>query len=112
MNTVDKRSMTWGIAALAIGSTIALSEAITTSVQASTVEQSRVGDSVHDPIPAALLEDSNHPVAIRTKDGLFLKKTEPVENFNENEITNDAQTTTAKTKVVVQNGDTFVKAEE
>jgi hypothetical protein len=74
--------------------------------------QAFVNNSSFDPLPAVLLEASNHPDEIITKDGSFLKKKEKLDhNFSQDEIVNDYLNTNEKTKMIVKNGDIYIKEE-
>ncbi|WP_149466373.1 hypothetical protein [Paenibacillus antarcticus] len=110
--------MTYGVAILTI-STIAFSGVITSNAQGSSVENSEVEVGSFDPshttgerLPAVLLEDSNHPDFIQTQGGLFAKKNQFEANYSQDEIVTDATKTTEKTKVIIQNGDIFIKEED
>ncbi|MDR0270761.1 hypothetical protein [Paenibacillus sp.] len=104
-----KKSLSMGIAVLAI-SAMALMGVITTNVQASNVVDSKLGegivhevssnkieDGINDPLPDVLLDDSEHPDAIKTKDGLFVKSDESEDNFDSDEVVYDV----LKTLVII-----------
>lgn len=91
-----------GMAVSAIG----LAMLTTTNVQA--LDNSRSSD----PLPAVLQESHNHPDAIKTKAGFFVKKKEtPDSSFNQDEVVNNPHNTNEKTKMIVANGDIYIKEE-
>ncbi|GLI04415.1 hypothetical protein YDYSG_04450 [Paenibacillus tyrfis] len=106
------KAMIWGAVVLAIGSAV-LTGAITTNGQvgATTTQSQTLGDS-SDRLPDVLLEDSNHPEKIITNDGSYaLKKEMPDYNLSVDEIVYDVYKTNAKTKVLLKDGDIYIKEE-
>lgn len=66
-----------------------------------------------DPLPPLMEEYVKHPDFIQTKDGLFEKKTQPEQNYSQDEITNNnSLDTTQKTKMLVYNDDIYIKEED
>lgn len=65
-----------------------------------------------DPLPDVLREAHAHPDAIKTEHGFYVKKKEkPDHKFSQDEIVNDVQHTNEKTKMIVVNGDIYIKEE-
>lgn len=62
-----------------------------------------------DPAPFEVQQKQEHPDAIVTKDGRYDKNNQTEQVFKTNEIVHDAQQTNESTKVIIQNGDTFIK---
>ncbi|MFE5318527.1 hypothetical protein ACFQ88_07455 [Paenibacillus sp. NPDC056579] len=109
---VANKTIIWGAAVLAIGAAV-LTEAITTNVQVgtTTTKSQTLGDS-SERLPDVLLEDSKHPDKIITKDGSYaLKKELPDYNFSSDEIAYDIYKTNAKTKMLLKDGDIYIKDE-
>jgi hypothetical protein len=68
--------------------------------------------NVPDPETAALLRNQDHRVAISTRDGFFIKKTDLEKVYNPYEIVYDASRTNVYTKVIMHQGHMYVKEEE
>lgn len=62
-----------------------------------------------DSVPFKVQQRQEHPDAIVTKDGRYDKNNKTERVFKTNEIVHDAQQTNESTKVIIQNGDTFIK---
>ena len=99
---------------------IAISASISTALISSNanandvviVDGKAVKPNTFESLPADLLEDSNHPSAIQTEFGFFVKRANYDKNYNQNEIVYDSGKTTPKTKVIHQNGDIFIKVKD
>ncbi|MFB6364319.1 hypothetical protein ACFCP7_09675 [Paenibacillus elgii] len=101
-----KKSLILGIGALTI-SAIAVTGVITSNVQTNRDEQ----DVTFDPVPPVLLENHKHPNALYTEDGFYVKKQVGHNDHSKVETVNDSSNTNGKTKMIIQNGDVYVKEE-
>ncbi|WP_143006878.1 hypothetical protein [Paenibacillus tianmuensis] len=68
-------------------------------------------DVTFDPVPPVLLEHHKHPDAIQTKDGFFVKKQVGHNDYSKVETVNDPSNTNGKTKIIIYDGNVYVKEE-
>jgi hypothetical protein len=104
------KAIIWGVAVLAIGSAV-LTGAITTNGQVgTTTTKGQVLVDSSEKLPAALLEAPDEIIIMN--DGSYLKKKErPDHNFSPDEIAYDKYKTNAKTKMLLIDGDIYIKEE-
>lgn len=96
--------LSFAIATLAVGTIVYIGVA-TTPIQ----DISAQDVTPADPAPFEVQQKQEHPDAIVTKDGRYDKNNQTEQVFKNNEIVYDAQQTNESTKVIIQNGDTFIK---
>ncbi|MDQ1236439.1 hypothetical protein QE450_003937 [Paenibacillus sp. SORGH_AS306] len=96
--------LSFAIATLAVGTIVYIGVG-TTPIQ----DISAQDVTPADPAPFEVQQKQEHPDAIVTKDGRYDKNNQTEQVFKTNEIVHDAQQTNESTKVIIQNGDTFIK---